>query len=137
MLTATKLARHCGISRTALLYCESIGLIRKPARTGGNCRCYGQADVERLLQIRAYRNAGLKLDDICAIFATRARQTDARKVLERRLVELDAEIGCLRAHQQAILRLLGHKALGKAEMITKEKWVSTHYNAIVTALVSR
>jgi hypothetical protein len=45
-------------------------------------------------------------------------------VLQRRLVELDAEIGSLRAHQKAILRLLGHKALGKAEMITKEKWVS-------------
>jgi DNA-binding transcriptional MerR regulator len=124
MLTVTKLARQCGISRTALLYYESIGLIRRPARTDGNYRCYGQADVERLLQIRAYRNAGLALDDIRAIFASRSRQTDARSVLQRRLVELDAEIGSLRAHQQAILRLLGHKALGKAEMITKEKWVS-------------
>ncbi len=124
MLTVTKLARQCGVSRTTLLYYESIGLIRKPVRTGGNYRSYGQADVERLLQIRAYRNAGLKLDDIRAIFRTQGRQTDARKVLERRLVELDTEIGSLRAHQQAILRLLGHKALGKAEMITKEKWVS-------------
>ena len=35
-----------------------------------------------------------------------------------------AEIGALRAHQQAILKLMGHRGLGKAEMITKEKWVS-------------
>ena len=39
-------------------------------------------------------------------------------------MELDSEIEALRAHQQAILQLLGHKALGKAEMITKDKWVS-------------
>jgi DNA-binding transcriptional MerR regulator len=125
MLTVTKLARQCGVSRTALLYYESIGLMRKPVRTGGNYRCYGEADVERLLQIRAYRNAGLKLEDIRAIFAAQGRNgNDARKVLQRRLVELDAEIGSLRAHQHAIFQLLGHKALGKAEMITKEKWVS-------------
>jgi DNA-binding transcriptional MerR regulator len=124
MLTVSQLARQCGLSRTALLYYESIGLMRKPGRSGGNYRCYGEADVERLLQIRAYRNAGLKLEDIRAIFATRVRGNDARRVLQRRLVELDAEIGSLRAHQHAILQLLGHTALGKAEMITKEKWVS-------------
>ena len=125
MLTVTKLARRCGISRTALLYYESIGLLRKPVRTGGNYRSYGEADVERLHQIRAYRNAGLKLEDIRAIFAARGRSgNDARNVIHRRLVEIDAEIGSLRAHQHAILQLLGHKALGKADMITKEKWVS-------------
>jgi len=124
MLTVTKLARQCGLSRTAVLYYESIGLMRKPARTGGNYRSYGEADVERLLEIRAYRNAGLTIDDIRAIFATRGRSgNDARGVLKRRLVELDAEIGSLRAHQHAILQLLGSKALGKADMITKEKWV--------------
>lgn len=124
MFTVTKLARQCGLSRTAILYYESIGLIRRPERTGGNYRSYSQADLDRLLQIRAFRNAGLKLDDIRAILAHRGRPSDARRVLERRLLELDAEIGALRAHQQAILQLLGSKALGKANMITKEKWTS-------------
>jgi DNA-binding transcriptional MerR regulator len=126
MLTVTKLARRCGVSRTALLYYESIGLILPPQRSGGNYRYYGEADVQRLLQIRAYRNAGLKLEDIRAILGARVgrRGGDASGVLKRRLVELDVEIESLRAHQLAILQLLGHKALRKAEMITKEKWVS-------------
>jgi len=126
MFTVTKLARRCGLSRTALLYYESIGLMPPPPRSGGNYRRYGDADVERLLQIRAYRNAGLKLEDIRALLkmGSDTRSSGAATVLRKRLVELDAEIGTLRAHQQAIFRLLEHKALGKAKMITKEKWVS-------------
>jgi MerR family transcriptional regulator, thiopeptide resistance regulator len=127
MLTVTKLARRCGVSRTALLYYESIGLMPPPGRTGGNYRCYSEADAERLRAIRAYRNVGLSLEDIRAILKAtgrRGRDGDAKGVLKRRLVELDAEIEALRAHQHAILQLLGSRALGKADMITKEKWVS-------------
>ena len=61
MLTVTKLARRCGVSRTALLYYESIGLMPSPQRSGGNYRCYSERDAERLSAIRAYRNAGLTL----------------------------------------------------------------------------
>ncbi|HTW81357.1 MAG TPA: MerR family transcriptional regulator [Terracidiphilus sp.] len=122
MLTVTKLARRCGLARTALLYYESIGLMPPPQRSGGNYRCYGEADLRRLQQIRAYRNAGLRLEDIRAILDRPG--SDAQRVLRRRLMEIDAEIGTLRAHQQSILKLLKLKALGKAKMITKEKWVS-------------
>lgn len=128
MLTVTKLARRCGVSRTALLYYESIGLMPPPQRSGGNYRCYSEKDAERLSAIRAYRNAGLTLDDIRAIFKTRSREGDssanAYGVLKWRLVELDAQISALRGHQQAILKLLGNKALRRTDMITKEKWVS-------------
>jgi DNA-binding transcriptional MerR regulator len=125
MLTVTKLARRYGISRTALLYYESIGLMPPPQRSGGNYRCYSESESERLGAICAYRNAGLTLDNIRAILKTGAgRGGGASEVLKRRLVELDAEIEALRSHQQAILKLLGNKALRKAEMITKEKWVS-------------
>jgi DNA-binding transcriptional MerR regulator len=126
MFTVTKLARRCGVSRKALLYYESIGLMSPPQRSSGNYRCYGDADFKRLLQIRAYRDAGLKLEDIRALLnaSSDTRAGGAAHVLRRRLLELDAEIGTLRAHQQAILKLLEHKALGKAKMITKQKWVS-------------
>ena len=125
MLTVTKLARRCGVSRTALLYYESIGLMPPPQRSSGNYRCYRESDAERLSAIRAWRNAGLTLDDIRALLKTRSlRGGDASEVLKRRLVELDAQISQLRSHQQAIVRLLGTAALRKADMITKEKWVS-------------
>jgi DNA-binding transcriptional MerR regulator len=122
MLTVTQLARRCGLSRTALLYYESTGLMPPPPRSGGNYRSYGEADVRRLLQIRVYRDAGLKLEDVRDLLDRPG--SDAAVVLKRRLVEISTEIGTLRAHQQAILKLLEHKALGKVKMITKEKWVS-------------
>lgn len=122
MWTVSKLARQAGLSRTALLYYESIGLMRVPVRSNGNYRCYGERDLERLLEIRAYRDAGLRLADIRAIQNRSAG--DAAGVLQRRLMELDGEIRALRDHQAAILKLLSHKSLRREKMITKQKWVS-------------
>ncbi len=135
MFTVTQLARRCGVSRTALLYYESIDLMPRPRRSGGNYRCYGEADLRRLQQIRAYRDAGLKIGDIRAILKTNPDRPalGAAGVLKRRLLELDAEIGTLRAHQQAIVRILERNALGKAKMITKEKWVSIMSGCGLTA----
>ena len=122
MWTVSRLARRAGLSRTALLYYESIGLMRKPVRTRGNYRAYGERDLARLLEIRAYRDAGLRLADIRAILDRPAG--DAATVLQRRLMELDGEIRTLREHQAAILKLLRHRGLRRGQMITKEKWVS-------------
>src|SRR5215471_4287565 len=85
MFTVTKLARRCGMSRTALLYYESIGLMPPPLRSGGNYRSYSEADMRRLLQIRAYREAGLKLEDIRTILNTKSGRDgrDAAGVLKQ------------------------------------------------------
>lgn len=122
MWTVSKLAAHCGLSRGTLLYYESIGLLKPPARSAANYRHYSQRDVERLQQICAYRHAGLTLDDIRAILER--RESDAAAVLKRRLLALDGEIETRRAHQRAILKLLKTDAIGSKKMITKEKWVS-------------
>lgn len=122
MWTVSKLARHCGLSRGTLLYYESIGLLKPPARSTGNYRSYGERDLRRLQQICAYRHAGLTLDDIRAILD--CRESDAAAVLKRRLVALDAEIETLLAHQRTILKLLKNDSIGRKKMITKEKWVA-------------
>jgi len=123
MLTVTQLARQCGLSRSTLLYYESIGLLTKPVRTSGNYRSYSQKDVQRLHQICVYRNVGLTLADIRGILAR--QESDASSVLQRRLVELDAEITQRRNHQRAILKLLQNKkSFRRMNVVTKEKWVS-------------
>ncbi len=123
MLTVTKLARHCGLSRSTLLYYESIGLLKPAPRSAGNYRSYGDRDLRRLEQICVYREAGLRLGDIRAILD--GPDSGAAGVLERRLKELNAEVETLRRHQRAILKLLKRKRLFKGtEMISKQKWVS-------------
>lgn len=122
MYTVTQLARVAGLSRTTLLYYESLGVIVPARRTAGNYRLYGERELARLRQICVYRNAGLKLADIRALLVRKA--SDATRVLENRLTEIDNEIAALRQHQQSILKLLEQRALGKDPMISKEKWVS-------------
>jgi DNA-binding transcriptional MerR regulator len=122
MLTVSQLARRCGLSRTALLYYESIGLMPAAQRSEGNYRCYREQNCQRLRQICIYRNAGLKLTDIRTILDRPGN--DAASVLTRRLREIDAEIGTLRTHQQAILKLLQNKIFRRISVVTKEKWVA-------------
>jgi DNA-binding transcriptional MerR regulator len=128
MWTVSQLAQRCGLSRSTLLYYESIGLLKPASRTSANYRRYGERDLARLERICAYRNAGLKLADIQAVLDRPA--SDAVGVLNRRLVELDAEIGGLRAHQRSILQLLKKTtSLGRNMAMTKEKWTSIMRNA--------
>jgi DNA-binding transcriptional MerR regulator len=123
MLTVSRLARSCGLSRSTLLYYESIGLLKPAVRSAANYRRYGDKDLERLRQICAYREAGLKLEDIRQILDR--PETDASSVLKRRLIELSAEIEALREHQRSILRLLQSKqSLWRTKVITKDRLVS-------------
>jgi DNA-binding transcriptional MerR regulator len=123
MWTVSQLARRCGLSRSTLLYYESISLLKPASRTSANYRRYGDRDLARLERICAYRNAGLKLADIQAVLDRPA--SDAVGVLNRRLVELDAEIEGLRAHQRSILQLLKTtSSLGRKMNMTKEKWTA-------------
>jgi len=128
MLTVSKLARAFGLSRSTVLYYESIGLLKPALRTDSNYRAYTEQDRERLRQICAYREAGLRLEDIRTLLGR--RDTDAASVLKRRLLELDEEIAALREHQRAILRLLKvDESQWRTEVMTKEKWVAIMHNA--------
>jgi MerR family transcriptional regulator, thiopeptide resistance regulator len=123
MLTISQLARSCALSRTTVLYYESIGLLPEPPRSLGNYRQYTDADLATLRQICVYRTAGLALEDIRALL--NQQESDAAAVLKRRLFEMDEEIDQLRQNQKAILRLLrtGEFA-SRTEMIDKQKWVA-------------
>lgn len=123
MFTVSQLARRCGLSRSTLLYYESIGLLKAAARSAGNYRQYGERALRRLEQVCTYRDAGLKLEDIRAILDRPG--DDASSILERRLTAINREIEALRGHQAAILRLLQKNQTFRGEdMISKEKWVS-------------
>ena len=122
MMTVTALARRCGLSRSTLLHYEALGLLRRPPRTSGNYRAYGEQDVARVQQIGVYRKVGLGLGAIRGLLGR--PEGEAAAILQRRLVDIDAEIEALRGHQVAILRLLRRShSFRSIEMITKEKWV--------------
>ncbi len=123
MLTVTRLAAQCGLSRSAVLYYESIGLLKPARRSAGNYRIYGERDAERLRSIRRWRDWGLTLDDIRALLQQPGG--DVSDVLKRRLEALGDEIGKLRRQQWAITALLQQSGqFRRTKMVTKEKLVS-------------
>ena len=128
MLTVSQLAGLCGLSRTTLLYYESIGLLPPACRSESNYRRYTTEQLERLRSICVYRDAGLRLSDIRQILDESSNE--ATTVLKRRLLELDREIETLREHQNAILRLLqADDGTWRTLDMTKEKWVSIMHAA--------
>jgi DNA-binding transcriptional MerR regulator len=131
-MTVSTLARRCGLSRSTLLYYESMGLLRRPPRTDGNYRVYGDADLLRLQQIGLYRKVGLSLAAIRTVLDQPLG--GAAAVLRRRLADIDRDIEMLRGHQRAILRLLKKsRAFRRTEMMTKDKWVAIMRGAGFTA----
>ena len=123
MLRVSEIARRSGLSRTTILYYESCGLLKPALRTSARYRLYGERELRILDQIRLYRSVGMSVRDIRLLLGS--PENDAALLLKRRLRELEVEIGELRRHQAAILRLLRSKdILRRTKDMTKEKWVS-------------
>jgi DNA-binding transcriptional MerR regulator len=124
MLSVSQIANQFGLSRTAILYYESMGLLKPAHRSSAGYRLYGEKEAATLRQICLYRSVGLSVRDVRQLLS--GSEGAAAVVLNRRLVELEAEIGELRQHQQAIVRLLQAKKslLRRTKDMTKEKWVA-------------
>ena len=123
MYTVGLLARKHGLSRSTLLYYDSIGLLRPSSRTRANYRRYSEDDSRRLGLICRYREVGLSLSDIGRIL--RGPSGGVASILERRLEALNAEIAVLREQQRIIVRLLRNRSrLGRTRALDKRGWTA-------------
>lgn len=123
MLTISQLAKRFGLSRSTLLYYDSIGLLSPSLRSAANYRLYSQADVERMELIDLYRQAGLPLKDVARVLSS--GQSSATELLTLRLKSLNQEIRKLRQQQQMIVGLLeSEAALRQTRSLDKEGWVA-------------
>jgi len=69
LLTVGEVARRSGFAPSALRFYESVGLL-SARRTSGGQRRYERNVLRRLAFIRAARNVGVGLDEVCAALAT-------------------------------------------------------------------
>jgi len=121
MLTVGRLARSFGLSRTALLYYDTLGLLSPSGRTAGNYRAYSPEDVERLRHICTLREAGLRLKEIRRVIDLPS--SVLTRALEQRLDELNGEIERLRSQQRFILGLLkSDEAHARIRVMNKSTW---------------
>ena len=124
MYTVGHLGKKFGLSRSTLLYYDSIGLFTPSGRTPSNYRTYTEEDRGRLEQICTYRKTGLSLNDIKRIMKSRARR-GIIPLLEKRLDVLNREIRALRNQQHFIVTLLkSDRAISRIRVMDKESWIT-------------
>lgn len=121
--TVGKFAKHFGLSRSTLLYYDSLGLLVPAARGANGYRLYDDHDLQRMQAIQQYRNAGIPLKEIGALLEEGHGKLADR--LERRLVEINDHISRLRYQQQVIVALLKSNELHRrTRVLNKKKWVA-------------
>lgn len=122
MYTIGQICKRFGISRSALLYYDSIGLLKSSRRTEGNYRLYSEEDITRLEQIFLYRETGVSLEDIKTLLDS--PKSNLSDILEKRLESLNNEINKLKFQQHFIIKMLKNNDLPlQAAVISKDNFV--------------
>ena len=122
MVTVSALARSSGLSRSALLYYDRLGLLKPVRRSRSGYRLYSPAELERLEQICLFRQMGIPLKEMRKLLDKSGG--NSWEILQRRLRVLGREIANLRRQQRYIVELLKQKQIQQGvEMINKERWV--------------
>lgn len=123
MYTIGQVAKRFSISRSTLLYYDSIGLLSPGARSSSNYRLYSESDILRMGKIAKFRETGMSLESIFHIL-----EKDDNKIciaLENRLFKINEDIQKLRNQQSIIIQALKSKNLTRrTRIMTKERWVS-------------
>lgn len=114
-----QLARKFNLSRSALLYYHSIGLLSPKQGGGGEYRVYTEEECRRLEHIVLYRQAGLSLQQMKEILDS--PKSRAVVSLEQKLDEINQEIRQLRNQQYFIIKLLqNNELLERVSTLPKE-----------------
>ncbi len=110
IMTIGEAARESGVTAKAIRYYESIGLIPKPVRTGGNYRAYDRRAVETLRFVHRARSLGFAMEDVqrlLSLWQDRGRKSkDVRTLAQAHLDELDAKILALESMRHAVAQLV-------------------------------
>jgi DNA-binding transcriptional MerR regulator len=123
MLTIGQVAKKYSLSRSALIYYDSIGVLKPGGRSGSNYRLYSEDDLGKMDRIQLFRSAGLSLESIASLLER--EDSDLNSTLEARLLTINTEIQRLRDQQKVILRILENESLERnTRVITKDIWVS-------------
>ena len=138
MYTINQIGDLFQISRSTLLYYDSIGLFSPSSRSQAGYRLYSEEDKKRLEQIRLFRGLGVPVKGVQAFFAQKSNTVTP--VLLKRLLAINSQIDALRGQQRAILAMIEtegllrrakpfmrkHRELGREAGLTEDNYRSAH-----------
>ena len=123
MFTIGQVAKKYSLSRSTLIYYDSIGVLTPSGRSDSNYRLYSDSDLKKMDKISLFRDAGLSLNTISMLLDKEGNELN--QSLEHRLLSINTEIQGLRNQQKVILQILESKsAIRNSRVVTKETWVS-------------
>ena len=118
------LSAQSGVKVPTIRYYEQIGLIDAPARTEGNQRRYGTAELDRLRFIAHARDMGFPMDSLKSMLALSSRReapcarVDA--IVEQHHAEVDqriAQLPRLRGELAGMLSDCHHGTVGQCRIV--------------------
>ena len=122
MLRISDLCKVYNISRSTLLYYDSIGLLKPAKRTDANYRLYSEGDSLRLKRILNFRKAGIPLEEIKHLLED--EKVEAYEVLVDRFNQINNEVQNLKEQQNYIASMLkNNDCLRTSELINMSTWM--------------
>lgn len=92
-------AKKIGLSVDAIRFYERNALLRRPPRSQGGFRQYGETDVETLAFIRRVQGLGFKLSEIRGLLNLRGNRLQpcapVRRRLEEKLIDVQRKLADL------------------------------------------
>lgn len=105
-------ARATGVSTKMIRYYEQIGLVTAAARSMGNYRMYGEADIHTLRFIGRARAMGFSMAQIRELLGLwqnkRRASATVKAITEQRVQELETRIAALTGMRETLLYLMRH-----------------------------
>jgi MerR family transcriptional regulator, copper efflux regulator len=102
-------AARSGVSAKMIRYYESVGLIRRAARSAGNYRTYDSADIDALRFVARARELGFSMDQVVELLRLWLEPTRSsakvKKVALDHIADLDRRIAALRRMRAALRKL--------------------------------
>lgn len=119
-----ELSRRTQVKVPTIRYYEQIGLLPEPARTEGQQRRYGSAEVMRLNFIRHARELGFEIEDIRELLALSTDPdrpcAEADTIASRHLIAVKRRVGQLNALRGELERMVQecrHGRIGECRVI--------------------
>ena len=106
MYTIRDLCKASNLSRSAILYYDSLGLLKPTERSASNYRLYSDESLKTLKEICLYRDAGVGLSDIGELMNVSDGSDKGVLILEEALFQLNRHIRDLYDKQRRIVNLV-------------------------------
>ena len=104
-------AEQSGVPAKMIRYYEETGLVRKPERSSGGYRQYGETDVYTLRFIRRARDLGFPIErirELLKLWSDRSRSSqEVKKIALSHVAGLDADIAKLTGLRDVLRHLAG------------------------------